>query len=191
MFLLENLPVTDGARHMADSPGDIAEIPVASRQRRSRIKLILGTTVETDAEINAASGGKPDLVIGADGVWSKFRKTIAGAGTPEFSDMVAWRFIIPERDVPAFINTDNVTAYLGPSAHFITYPLKEAGFMKSGSPFRRQKSRRNLVGGMQPGPQGRDDQPVFMLAQGYSRPFILCAETDMVAPFQGQTGSLD
>ncbi len=95
----------------------------------SRIKLILGTTVETDAEINAASGGKPDLVIGADGVWSKFRKTIAGSGTPEFSDMVAWRFIIPERDVPAFINTGNVTAYLGPSAHFITYPLKETGFM--------------------------------------------------------------
>lgn len=93
------------------------------------VKLVLGTRIETEADINAISGGEPDLIVGADGVWSRFRKFIPGAQQPRFSGMVAWRFVIPLRDMPSFLNSNNVTAYLGPSAHFITYPLKEAGFM--------------------------------------------------------------
>lgn len=93
------------------------------------VTMILGQKIETDADIEVAHGGKPDLIVGADGVWSRFRRFIPGARTPEFSGMVAWRFTIPERDVPDFIDRRNVTAYLGAKAHVVSYPLREAGFM--------------------------------------------------------------
>jgi salicylate hydroxylase len=41
--------------------------------------------------------------------------------------MVAWRFIIPEKDAPSFLNPRNVTAFVGPKAHIVAYPLKDAG----------------------------------------------------------------
>ncbi|WP_312858652.1 FAD-dependent monooxygenase [Rhizobium sp. G21] len=49
------------------------------------------------------------------------------AGKPEFSGMVAWRFIIPEKDAPSFLNPRNVTAFVGPRAHIVAYPLRDAG----------------------------------------------------------------
>jgi salicylate hydroxylase len=91
------------------------------------ITLKLDAGIKDDADIEALTSSKPDLTIGADGVWSKFRSRIPHAGTPEFSGMVAWRFIIPEKDAPFFLNPRNVTAFVGPKAHIVAYPLKDAG----------------------------------------------------------------
>jgi salicylate hydroxylase len=91
------------------------------------ISLNLDVEAKDESEIRELIGEKPDLTIGADGVWSKFRQFVPQAGTPEFSGMVAWRFIIPERDAPSFLNPRNVTAFVGPHAHIVAYPLKDAG----------------------------------------------------------------
>ncbi|MDB5522710.1 MAG: Salicylate 1-monooxygenase [Rhizobium sp.] len=91
------------------------------------ITLKLDAGIKDDADVEALTGVEPDLTIGADGVWSKFRSRIPHAGKPEFSGMVAWRFIIPERDAPSFLNPRNVTAFVGPRAHIVAYPLKDAG----------------------------------------------------------------
>jgi len=91
------------------------------------ISLNLDVEARDESDIHELIGEKPDLTIGADGVWSKFRQFVPQAGTPEFSGMVAWRFIIPERDAPSFLNPRNVTAFVGPHAHIVAYPLKDAG----------------------------------------------------------------
>jgi salicylate hydroxylase len=90
-------------------------------------QLHLDCEAESQSDIAALSGCEPDLLIGADGVWSKFRSQIPKAGLPEFSGMVAWRFIIPEKDAPSFLNPRNVTAYVGSNAHIVAYPLHDAG----------------------------------------------------------------
>jgi len=91
------------------------------------ITLKLDAGIKDETEVEGLAGTEHDLTIGADGVWSKFRSRIPHAGTPEFSGMVAWRFIIPEKDAPSFLNPRNVTAFVGPKAHIVAYPLKDAG----------------------------------------------------------------
>ena len=96
-------------------------------QEEPLISLHLDTECKSEEEVDELAGGRPDLTVGADGVWSKFRQFVPQSGSPEFTGMVAWRFIIPERDAPSFLNPRNVTAYVGSNAHIVAYPLKDAG----------------------------------------------------------------
>lgn len=91
------------------------------------IALKLGTRIDKPSKeaLEAEAGLHADLFIGADGVWSKMRTLVDGAGQARFSGFVAWRFVIPESDAPAFIPKNRVTAFTGPDAHIVCYPLKE------------------------------------------------------------------
>ena len=68
-----------------------------------------------------------DVVIGADGVWSKLRQSVPGSPSPHFSGNIAYRFTITEDEAPAFLDRTSVSAFLGGSAHLVCYPLKETG----------------------------------------------------------------
>lgn len=68
-----------------------------------------------------------DLVIGADGVWSKLRQSVPASPSTRFSGNIAYRFTIPEAEAPGFLDRTCVSAFLGGSAHLVCYPLKEAG----------------------------------------------------------------
>ena len=68
-----------------------------------------------------------DVVIGADGVWSKLRQSVPGSPSPHFSGNIAYRFTIAEDEAPAFLDRASVSAFLGGSAHLVCYPLKETG----------------------------------------------------------------
>lgn len=72
-------------------------------------------------------GETPDLIIGADGVWSSMRESIPSSPEPDFSHNVAWRFMVEGQKAPRFLSPQSVTAFLGPSAHIVCYPLKESG----------------------------------------------------------------
>jgi salicylate hydroxylase len=75
--------------------------------------------------IRSVTGETPQLIIGADGVWSVLRESIAQAPEPDFSRNVAWRFSIPFARAPDFLSPDSVTAFLGPRTHMVCYPLSE------------------------------------------------------------------
>ncbi|MET0746816.1 MAG: FAD-dependent monooxygenase [Rhizobium sp.] len=71
-------------------------------------------------------GCRPELIVGADGVWSKVRTLVPGSAQPKFSGNIAWRFAVAEADAPPVLDRTSVTAFLGPAAHLVCYPLKEA-----------------------------------------------------------------
>ena len=75
--------------------------------------------------LDGIAGLSVDLVIGADGVWSKTRALVPGAPSPLFSGNIAWRFTIPEASAPTILNRASVTAFLGPSSHLVCYPIRE------------------------------------------------------------------
>ncbi|HEY0122058.1 MAG TPA: FAD-dependent monooxygenase [Rhizobium sp.] len=75
--------------------------------------------------LDAAIGDEPDLIIGADGVWSKARALVPGGPSPLFSGNIAWRFTIPEALAPPIFDRASVTALLGASAHLVSYPIRE------------------------------------------------------------------
>jgi salicylate hydroxylase len=77
--------------------------------------------------LHALLGAKPDVVVGADGVWSATRASIPAPPRPRFSGNIAWRFTLPSERAPTFLSPHAVTALLGPSAHIVCYPLAETG----------------------------------------------------------------
>ncbi|MDQ1185837.1 FAD-dependent monooxygenase [Agrobacterium larrymoorei] len=92
-------------------------------------RLHLGKRLETASrtEIARAIFTEPELVVGADGVWSSVRYAVPNSPVATFSRNVAWRFTLSGEDAPDFLDRTAVTAFLGPSAHVVAYPLGETG----------------------------------------------------------------
>jgi salicylate hydroxylase len=131
------LPVGDVARQRWHAPygvlhratlqkalfASVIANPLCRMHLGKRMDRVDRTTI---AQIVAADH---DLIVGADGVWSKTRDMIVASPVASFSGDVAWRFMVSETDAPAFLSRNTVTALLGPSGHIVAYPLKEiAGF---------------------------------------------------------------
>ena len=98
-------------------------------ERQPLCRLHLGKRLDNTGleTIAAITGRMPGLLIGADGVWSAVRARIAGAGTARFSGNIAFRFTIDLRDAPSVFDLSRVTAFVGPRAHIVGYPLRETG----------------------------------------------------------------
>ena len=83
----------------------------------------MGERIETaDAALAIAPA---DILVAADGVWSRLRQAVPGALPARYSGNVAWRFLVPYDTAPAFLDPRAVTAFLGPHAHLVAYPLAE------------------------------------------------------------------
>ncbi|WP_108002855.1 FAD-dependent oxidoreductase [Mycoplana dimorpha] len=92
------------------------------------ISLDLGKRIDRydGAALAAAIAAQLDLTIAADGVWSTMRTAVPGAAPARFSGYIAWRFSVPFASAPHFLDARCVTAWVGPSAHLVAYPLLEA-----------------------------------------------------------------
>ncbi len=80
-----------------------------------------------EEEIAQIAGSRPDLIVGADGVWSHIRDSVPDAGTPYFSGFVAWRLVLSPENVPDFLPKNRVVAFLNKNSHLVSYPLRDAG----------------------------------------------------------------
>ncbi|MCX4703755.1 FAD-dependent monooxygenase [Streptomyces sp. NBC_01373] len=64
-----------------------------------------------------------DIVIGADGVHSVVRGSVAEPEPPEYSGICAFRTIVPAHAAPDFALRPAQTLWLGPGRHFVHYPI--------------------------------------------------------------------
>lgn len=105
----------------------LQRILIAAVTAEPRCRLHLGHRIDGDAQqaIAAITGRMPALVVGADGIWSRLRTAIAGAGTVRFSGNVAWRMTVTRDAAAGLLQPDRVTAFLGARAHLVAYPLRE------------------------------------------------------------------
>ncbi len=115
-----------GVAHRAD----LQQALLGAVTKASSCRIVTGTRIvpggagSIAAQVAAASGVRPALVIGADGVWSAVRSAIPDTLPPRFTGQVAWRFQLPAEAVRGLVNPGNVTVFLGPSSHLVAYPLK-------------------------------------------------------------------
>nr|WP_272210717.1 FAD-dependent monooxygenase [Marinicella sp. W31]MDC2876626.1 FAD-dependent monooxygenase [Marinicella sp. W31] len=91
--------------------------------------LHLGARIDKANQDNLAwqTAKQVDVIICADGVWSHSRRQIKGAPEAMFSGNLAWRFVLSSEDAPGFLKRDEVTAFMGPMAHLVAYPLRDVG----------------------------------------------------------------
>lgn len=123
-FARERWGAPYGALHRATLQKALLKAVEANPLCRLHLGQRIGAA--TPATLAAMMDAPPELVIAADGVWSSLRASVPGSGTLRFSGNVAWRFTIPEAQAPGILSRASVTAFLGPSAHMVCYPLKEA-----------------------------------------------------------------
>lgn len=104
-----------------------ALLQAVRREPLCRLHLATRIQPKTPADIARHCLTKPDVVVGADGVWSQTRNLVPGAPKSRFSGNVAWRIVVPFAKAPAELPRERVTAFMGPGAHLVCYPLSDAG----------------------------------------------------------------
>jgi salicylate hydroxylase len=72
---------------------------------------------------------RADLLIGADGVHSRVRQILFGAGPAQFMGIVAWRGVIPSELLPEHLVRTVGTNWVGPGGHVVHYPLRGGKLM--------------------------------------------------------------
>lgn len=75
------------------------------------------------------SSERGDLLIGADGLWSRIRTAMLGAEKPVISGHIAYRAVLPMHAVPDGIPRDEVLLHAGPRLHLVHYPLRRGELM--------------------------------------------------------------
>lgn len=79
-----------------------------------------------------------DLLIGADGLWSRIRASMLGDGAPVVSGHIAYRAVLPMDEVPEGISRDEVVLHAGPRLHLVHYPLRRGELMNLVAVFHSQ-----------------------------------------------------
>ena len=63
-------------------------------------------------------------LVGCDGVWSRVRAALLGDAPAMPTGHLAYRGLVPTRDLPVGLRTPVVTAWLGPRLHVVHYPVR-------------------------------------------------------------------
>ncbi|WP_439590523.1 FAD-dependent monooxygenase [Hydrogenophaga sp.] len=66
-----------------------------------------------------------EALIGCDGLWSRVRAQLLGEQPPRATGHLAYRGMVRVADLPAALNANLVTAWLGPRLHVVHYPVKQ------------------------------------------------------------------
>ena len=75
--------------------------------------------------VDGGASVEGELLVGADGLWSKVRAQVVGDGKPRVSGHIAYRAVIPTPKVPAHLQQNDVVLWGGPKTHLVHYPLKK------------------------------------------------------------------
>lgn len=111
---------------------DLHRLLLEAVQRQSNVTLSLdarcvGFEPTADGVRAITEGGcvlTGDALIGCDGLWSLVRAELLGAQPVRASGHLAYRGMVPARDLPVGLRSHVVTAWLGPRLHAVHYPVR-------------------------------------------------------------------
>lgn len=114
--------------HRADLHGILAEAVRAAKpdaiHLSARCKGFEQDYSGATAYFEDGTSARADAVIGADGTHSIIRGQLWGSGNPKFTGIIAWRGVIPAKEVSQDVFRPVGTNWVGPGAHVIHYYLR-------------------------------------------------------------------
>lgn len=121
-----------GAPYATVHRADLHDILLAAVRADSRVHVNSGQAVQgftqgpNEVTLQRASGPavEGDLLIGADGLWSRVREQCLADGAPRATGHLAYRALLSQKDLPAALRSQEVTAWLGPGLHVVHYPVR-------------------------------------------------------------------
>lgn len=78
-----------------------------------------------------AQGVEGEALVVADGVWSALRARVVDDGAPQWSGHLAYRALARQQDLPARLRSDEVTVWLAPRMHLVTYPVRGGDWLNA------------------------------------------------------------
>jgi 3-hydroxybenzoate 6-monooxygenase len=111
--------------------GDLHGVFLKACQDHALIELRVSSEVVgydqdgASVTVHLASGERVtgSLLIGADGLWSNIRKSVAADGPPRVSGHSTYRSVIPTGEMPEDLRWNAATLWAGPKCHIVHYPL--------------------------------------------------------------------
>ena len=91
---------------------DARLLSAEERAEAIAVRTARGTEVEGDA------------LAAADGVWSALRAAVVNDGAPRATGHLAYRGLARQSELPQRLRSDEVTVWLAPRMHLVTYPLR-------------------------------------------------------------------
>jgi salicylate hydroxylase len=126
-----------GAPYWVIHRGDLQAVLIEAVRAHPDITVHLGTRVVdfayhqngvTVSTLSAQRTGEERglMLIGADGLWSSLRGRLGGHGEPRFAHHTAWRALVLADGVAPDLRTPALNLWLGPHAHVVHYPVRDA-----------------------------------------------------------------
>lgn len=114
--------------HRADLHSGLHQVAkeLAPVELRSDFEIARIEPLEDGVAVHSASGDSAEgsSLIGADGLWSAVRKSIAPDADLRFAGATASRGLVPTKDLPAPFCEPVVGLWLGPRSHLVHYPVR-------------------------------------------------------------------
>ena len=114
--------------HRADLHAMLAQAVMA----HGRVKVQLASEIDRYEESAAGISATTvtgvrhdgDLLVGADGLYSRVRRQMLNDGPPQPSAHRAYRALVAQNTLPEVLRSQCVTAWLGPHLHLVHYPVR-------------------------------------------------------------------
>ena len=121
-----------GAPYATIHRADLHALLQAALKCNSDVELNLDSELlafeqnDSGVKMQTASGQQveSDLLIGADGLWSRVRQQLLDDGVPIATGHLAYRAMVPQKVLPAKLRSQHITAWLGPELHVVQYPVR-------------------------------------------------------------------
>lgn len=121
-----------GAPYLTIHRADLHGLLLQAAREVPNIALYFDATLtgfaQTDELVSAEYSNdlqvESDILVGADGGWSTVRRLLLDDGVPQPTGHLAYRAMVKQSDLPAYLRSDQVTAWLGPRLHVVQYPVR-------------------------------------------------------------------
>ncbi len=163
--------------HRADLNGLLLAALKPYPQTALRCNAGVDSFVQNADGVTVQVGGAPvpgDLLVGADGLWSRVRSQLLNDGPPIATGHLAYRALIPQASLPPALRSGHVTAWLGPKLHVVQYPVRGGAWL-------------NVVGIV----HGRVDGTLDNWNHAANAASLRTALTGMCAPLQDLVQAID
>jgi salicylate hydroxylase len=70
-----------------------------------------------------------DVLVGADGLWSRVREQVLRNTPPRVTGHLAFRAMLPQKNLPEALRSQVITAWMGPDFHVVQYPVRSGEWL--------------------------------------------------------------
>jgi salicylate hydroxylase len=121
-----------GAPYATLHRADLHTLLLDSVRLRPEVKLHLNSSVtgyiDTPEGVQLAWADgysvEGDALIGADGLWSQVRLQAMGDTVAQPTGHLAYRALVRQSDLPKSLRSQQVSVWLGPEMHLVSYPVR-------------------------------------------------------------------